>query len=58
MPDVEKALLKGLDPGLYIWDNYKGNPLFARSLDENEELRKEADEEMEAEAEAEERRSR
>lgn len=39
IPSVKRALLAGLDPGLYIWDNYKGTILFARSLDENDEMR-------------------
>lgn len=40
IPEVKEALLSGLEPGLYIWDNYKGTPLFARSLAENKRKRK------------------
>ena len=42
IPEVKEALLSGLEPGLYIWDNYKGTQLSARSLEENKRKRRDA----------------
>ena len=41
VPRVKRSLLGGVDPGLYVWDNYKGKVLFSRSLEKSEELRAE-----------------
>lgn len=38
-PEVEGALLRGLAPGLYVWDIYEGESFFFRSFAESEELR-------------------
>ena len=40
VPRVERSLLRGVDTGVHVWDNYKGRILYARSLDKSEELRK------------------
>ena len=55
---VKGKLLGGADPGLYIWDNYKGKIRAARSLAKSDELRKEAEAELEAEMEAKARQAR
>lgn len=38
---VKDSLLAGVDPGLYVWDNYKGTILLSRSLSKSEERREE-----------------
>lgn len=43
IPEVETDILGGLDPGLYIWDNYEGEPICSRSLAESDKLREEAE---------------
>lgn len=58
IPRVKAKLLRGAEPGLYIWDNYRGRIRASRSLPKSEELRKEAAAELEAEIEARHRRSR
>lgn len=40
IPGVERDLLAGMDPGVYVRDNCKGTILFSRSFDESEKLRK------------------
>ena len=58
VPRAKKTLLEGAEPGLYIWDNYRGRIRASRSLPKSYELRKEVAAELEAEIEARERRSR
>lgn len=41
IPGVERELLAGMDPGVYVRDNYEGMLLSSGSFDESEELRKE-----------------
>lgn len=39
IPEVQRALLQGIEPGLYIWDNCQGEILFSRSLSSSSALR-------------------
>ena len=41
IPGVERELLAGMAPGVYVRDNYEGTLLSSGSFEESEELRKE-----------------
>lgn len=41
IPGVERELLAGMAPGVYVRDNYEGTLLSSGSFNESEELRKE-----------------
>ena len=55
---AKKDIIRGAEPGLYIWDNYRGRIRASRSLRRCYEIRRAVAAELEAEIEAMHRRSR